>query len=140
MTGRKLIRSTLIALAAPAPAIAEVCDKERPAWNPQDGPVSQLDDLGLFFSDPLGLTVLAMAGACILFRKTWFTALVITFLITVVALLTISWSEDYHVKSAAVSEGCLTTPVLTGLTLVAISVFLALLSRRTSRATERPIP
>ena len=115
MTGLKLIQSTLIALAAPAPAIAEVCDKERPDWNLQDGPVSQLDDLGLFFSDPLGLTVLAMAGACILFRKTWFTALVITFLITVVALLTISWSEDYHIKSAAVSEGCMTTPVLTAL-------------------------
>lgn len=140
MTGRKLIRSTLIALAAPAPAIAEVCDKERPAWNPQDGPVSQLDDLGLFFSDPLGLTVLAMAGACILFRKTWFTALVITFLITVVALLTISWSEDYHVKSAAVSEGCRTAPVLTGLTLAAISVFLALAIREASRKSKKPVP
>ncbi|MFN7268994.1 MAG: hypothetical protein ACK5UA_08390 [Cereibacter sp.] len=136
----KLIQSTLSALAAPAAAIAEVCDKERPAWNPQDGPVSQLDDLGLFFSDPFGLAVLVMAIVCILLRRTWFTVLVITFLITVVALLTITWFEDFHVKSAAVSEGCLTTPVLTGLTLVAISVFLALLSRRTSRATERPIP
>jgi hypothetical protein len=140
MKGMKLIQSTLMALAASAPAIAEVCDKERPAWNPQDGPVSQIDDLVLFFSAPLGLTVLVMAGTCILLRKTWFTVLVITFLFTVVALLTITWFEDNHVKSAAVSEGCLTTPVLTGLTLVAISVFLALLSRRASRATKKPIP
>ncbi|MFN7599429.1 MAG: hypothetical protein ACK5PT_22365, partial [Cereibacter sp.] len=66
----KLVQGTLIALAAPAPAIAEVCDKERPAWNPQDGPVSQLDDLGLFFSDPFGLAVLVMAIVCILLRRT----------------------------------------------------------------------
>ncbi|MCA3443686.1 MAG: hypothetical protein INF52_10010 [Rhodobacter sp.] len=136
----KLVQGTLIALAAPAPAIAEVCDKERPAWNPQDGPVSPLGDLAVFFSEPLGLTVLAMAGACSLLRKTWFTVLVITFLITVVALLTIIWLEDYHIKSTAVSEGCLTAPVLTGLTLVALSVFLAFASRRAARATETPIP
>ena len=136
----KLFQGTLIALAAPAPAIAEVCDKERPAWSPQDGPVSPLGDLAVFFSDPLGLTVLAMAAACSLLRKTWFTVLVITFLITVVALLTITWLEDYHIKSAAVSEGCLTSPVLTGLTLVALSVFLAFASRRAARATRKPIP
>ena len=140
MTGMKLIRSTLIALAASAPAIAEVCDKERPAWSPQDGPVSPLDDLALFFSDPLGLTVLAMAGACMLFRKSWFTVLVVAFLITVVALLTITWFEDNSVKSAAVSEGCMTTPVLTGLTLVAIAVFLAFLGRRASCAPGKTIP
>ena len=140
MKRMKLIQSTLIALAAAAPAIAEVCDKERPAWNPKDGPVSQLDDLAVFFSEPLGLTVLVMVGACILLRKTWFMVLVITFLITVVALLTITWFENYHVKSAAVSEGCLTAPVLTGLSLVAISVFLGLVSRRASRAPVKPIP
>jgi hypothetical protein len=33
----KHIESTLIVFAASAPAIAEVCDKERPAWNPQAG-------------------------------------------------------------------------------------------------------
>jgi hypothetical protein len=142
MKGMKLIQSTVMALAASAPAIAiaEVCDKERPAWNPQDGPVSQLDNLAFFFSEPLGLIVLAMAGACILIRKTWFTALVITVFVIVVALLTIAWFEDYHVKSAAASEGCLTAPVLTGLTLVAISAFLAFVGRRASRATEKPIP
>ena len=139
MKGIRLIQSTLMALAASAPAIAEVCDKERPAWNPQDGPVSQLDDLALFFSEPLGLTVLAMAGACILLRKPWFTALVIAVFVIVVALLMMAWFEDYHVKSAAAREGCLTAPVLTGLTLVAISVLLAFVGWRASRATGKPI-
>jgi hypothetical protein len=139
MKGMKLIQGTLSALAASAPANAEVCDKERPSWNPQDGPVSQFDDLALFFSGPMGLTVLAMAGACILLRKTWFTAIAVTFFIIIVGLLAITWFEDYRVKSAAVSEGCLTAPVLTGVTMVATSIFLALIQWAASQRSKTPI-
>ena len=35
---------SLLVVAMPASAAAEVCDKERPGWSPADGPVGQLGE------------------------------------------------------------------------------------------------
>ena len=140
MKGMKHIQSALIAITASTPAIAEVCDKVRPAWNPEDGPVSQIDDLVLFFSEPVGLGTWVLVGVCIFLRRTWFTLLVITVMITIVALLTKTWFEEDYISAFAVSEGCLTAPVLTGITLVAISIFLALVQWGASQRSKNPIP
>ncbi|MEM8693026.1 MAG: hypothetical protein AAGG57_14225 [Pseudomonadota bacterium] len=63
-------------IVASTTAVAAVCDKVRPVWNPADGPVNQLEDLALFFIEPLGLIVLVPTITIVLLRKIWLTAIV----------------------------------------------------------------
>ncbi|WP_299734018.1 hypothetical protein [uncultured Tateyamaria sp.] len=120
-------------MTASTPAAAEVCDKVRPAWNPADGPVTQFDDLALFFIEPLGLIVLVLAIAAVLLRKIWFTVFVVTLLVATIALNISTWVEADDVTNFALSEGCIAAPVLTTTTLVAICAIFSVATWHSSR-------
>ena len=131
-----LKRSWAIAagMIASTPTAAEVCDKVRPAWNPADGPINQFEDLALFFIEPLGLLVLALTLAAASLRKIWITAIVVTLLFAIAALNISTWIEADDVTNFALSEGCIAAPVLTTITLIAIS---AVISTTTWRSSQR---
>ena len=122
-----------VAMTASTPAAAEVCDKVRPAWNPADGPVTQFEDLALFFIEPLGLIVLVLAIAAVLLRKIWFTVFVVTLLVAIIALNISTWVEADDVTNFALSEGCIAAPVLTTTTLVAICAIISVATWHSSR-------
>ncbi|CAN1558528.1 hypothetical protein MCEMSEM23_02538 [Rhabdaerophilaceae bacterium] len=56
----------LLCLIASTPATAEVCDKVRPAWTPQNGPVGQFEDLILFMFEPVGLIAIGLTVGALL--------------------------------------------------------------------------
>ncbi len=113
---------------ASTPVAAEVCDKIRPAWNPKNGPVNQIEDLALYFVEPLGLIVLALSIAAVLLRKTWLTALVVFLLVATVALNISTWREADNVTTSAFIEGCITAPVLTTVILIAIATIISVIT------------
>ena len=122
-----------VGMTASTPAVAEVCDKVRPAWNPANGPINQFEDLILFFIEPLGLIVLGLTIAAILLRKIWLTAIVITLLFAVAALNISTWIEADDVTNFAILEGCITAPVLTTTVLIAICAIILTTTWRRSR-------
>ena len=115
------------------PAAAEVCDKVRPAWNPADGQINQFEDLTLFFIEPLGLIVFVLALAAALLRKIWITAISVALLCAVIALKIRTWIEADDVTNFAITEGCITAPVLTTITLIAICASIVTATWRSSR-------
>lgn len=123
---------TLASLLVASPAFAEVCDKERPAWSPQNGPINQFDDLVLFFIEPVGLTVLMLSAVAILLRRTWFAVLTIIVVLVVIALKVSTWLEGDAITTFAYSEGCLVPPVMTSIALALIVIILMKMPKRTS--------
>ncbi|MDX8355371.1 hypothetical protein [Cognatiyoonia sp. IB215182] len=117
---------------ASTPAAAEVCDKVRPGWNPADGPINQFEDLTLFFIEPLGLIVLVLTVAAVLLRKTWIASITVTLLFAIMVLNISTWIEADDVTNSANSEGCITAPILTTTTLIAISAIILTTTCRSS--------
>ncbi|MDX8355656.1 hypothetical protein SLH47_25130 [Cognatiyoonia sp. IB215182] len=126
-------------MMASTPAVAEVCDKVRPAWNPANGPINQFEDLALFFIEPLGLIVLVLTIAAILLRKIWLTAIVVALLFAVTALNISTWIEADDVTNFAISEGCIAAPVLTTITLIAICAIILTNTWRSSRRRKQAV-
>ena len=127
------------AIVASTPVAAEVCDKVRPAWNPADGSVSQLDDLVLFLVEPLGLIVLVLTLAGVLLRKIWFTAIVVTLLIAIIALDISTWVAADDITNLALVEGCIAAPVLTTITLTAMGTIVFVTTGFSSRSRKSAI-
>ena len=113
--------AVLVCVITSTPAAGEVCDKVRPAWTPQDGPISQFDDLALFLFEPIGLIAIGLTVGALLLRSTWFSAVAIVILILIVALTVSTWSEADDVTRFAISEGCMTAPYLTTILLIAMA-------------------
>ncbi len=125
---------TVLGVIASTPVAAEVCDKVRPDWNPADGPVNQLEDLALFFVEPLGLLVLALTLAAVLLRKAWLAAIVVTLLVAIVGLSISTWIEADDVTDFAILEGCIAAPILTNITLIALGTIILVTTWRGSRS------
>jgi hypothetical protein len=132
---RLLKRSWAVVLGviASTPAAAEVCDKVRPAWNPADGPIRQFEDLALFFTEPLGLIVLALTIAAVLLRKIWLTVIVVALMVAIIALNISTWLKADDITNFAIKEGCITKPVMTNIALIAISTIISTATWRRSR-------
>lgn len=122
-----------VAMTASTPAVAEVCDKVRPAWNPANGPVTQSEDLALFLTEPIGLIVLGLAVTAVFLPKIWFTVFIVTLLVAIIALNISTWVKADDVTNFALSEGCIAAPVLTTITLVAICAIISVTTWHTSR-------
>lgn len=121
-------------IAPSTPAWAEVCDKVRPKWDPEDGPVSQMGDLALFVLEPTGLVLLILVIAAGVLRIRWVTAIVVTLLVAIVALDVSAWVvEPSDVIKSALSEGCVTMPVLRPIALFAAGFALAVATWRRAR-------
>ena len=70
MTRSALLTATLLSTAAPA-ALAEVCDKARPSWNPADGPVGAWGEMLANLLSVPGLVVLTIAILALFSRSMW---------------------------------------------------------------------
>jgi hypothetical protein len=121
--------AVLVCFITSTPAAGEVCDKVRPTWTPQDGPISQFDDLALFLFEPIGLTAIGLTLGALLLRSAWFSAVAIVILILIVALTVSTWSEADDELRFAISEGCMTAPYLTTILLIAMAASIVTLTR-----------
>ncbi|WP_162894086.1 hypothetical protein [Phaeobacter sp. LSS9] len=104
-----------MATLVPAAATAEVCDKARPYWHPDDGgPATAWDELINLSTLPVSLALLALAGIALATRNrpTFVIAAVLWAGIAfVVAVDRYENALDY-VEAYALAEGCLGPPHL----------------------------
>lgn len=107
---------------------AEVCDKVRPAWTPQDGYVSQFEDLAVLLFEPIGLIAIGLMMGALLLRSAWFSAVAIVILMLMVALKVSTWSEADDVIHFAINEGCMTAPYITTIELIAMAASIVALT------------
>ena len=91
-----------------SPAVAEVCDKERPDW---DGlPASALSEAISLFGSPVGLVLLAATAFAIRFRSTW-GGLAVTVCWTIFVSIVVQY-DPTGIRQQAMKEGCLGEPTL----------------------------
>ncbi|WP_422039889.1 hypothetical protein [Roseibium sp.] len=120
----------------PGAALAEVCDKMRPGWDPSQGQVSQLDDVLYFFgTSPFMLTYAGLIVASLLLRNRWLCFVSALVSIAFAALHAGDWMFEWSgtVHKGAIAEGCMAPPyLLIGLFLSAFMacVFVAFKPRR----------
>lgn len=98
----------------PTAVFAEVCDKERPFWDPHTGPASAWDEL-------LGLTILPIPlllfgitfVALVLHRRILFALCAILWLATATTVYLNRFTKDLTgVAEFAIKEGCIGPPHL----------------------------
>jgi len=109
----------------PNSAQAEVCDKVRPAWTPDHGPVSQLDELLFFIMEPLGLFVLGLMIVAVLIRQPWVAKTSASIVFLVALLLIGEWLhllDNKQIAQFAEDEGCIAPPILTSTFLLAFAL------------------
>ncbi|AML53799.1 hypothetical protein [Falsihalocynthiibacter arcticus] len=132
----KQIFYNIVAVLVASPAFAEVCDKDRPRWDPSSGRINQFEELYYFFTSPLGIGLLFLIAATLYVKKRWLSVLCATLIFLIAALTTASWlwfgDEIIH---AAHREGCRAAPLLTIAVLVLTSICLFPYGR--PRVTER---
>lgn len=133
-----MVRSllTLVVSLMASPAFAEVCDKERPRWNPADGRVNVFEELYLFLTSPLGIGLIALIATTLYFRRRWLSLLCAALIFTVATIVALNWFWlGDGIITAAFNEGCRASPIVTIGVLVLLSVWLAQYGR--PRVTQR---
>ena len=117
---------TLVVLVTASPAFAEVCDKERPRWNPTDGRVNLFEEMYFFLTSPVGIGLIALIAATLYFRKRWLSLLCAALVFTVAAITVLNWFWlGDSIVTAAYKEGCRASPIVTVGVLVLLSAWLA---------------
>ncbi len=102
------LRGGLILTFLASPALAEVCDKERPNW---DGtPQTLLDEALFHFASPIGLFLLAALAVAVIFRHAMGTAIVVLLWSFYISAITLPDQSD--VSAFVVAEGCMGSPSL----------------------------
>ncbi|WP_420860480.1 hypothetical protein [Algirhabdus cladophorae] len=91
-------------------AQAQVCATERPDWSPLDGPVSALQELEYFGTSPLGIALIVLFLAHLVFanRLTLYLTLV-TAAFAILAQTEMFWAPG-HLLAQSYSEGCRGVP------------------------------
>lgn len=92
--------------------MAEVCDKERPGWDPASGPVTQLDELLHVALSPLGLVAALIFVGALMLRRTWGYVGGTVALTAIAALIFAGWFDPTGITEAATREGCMALPAL----------------------------
>ncbi|MEM8691725.1 MAG: hypothetical protein AAGG57_07540 [Pseudomonadota bacterium] len=87
----------------------------------------------MFFFEPLGLIVLVPTITTVLLRKIWLTAIVVALLIAIFSLNISTWIDADDITNFAISEGCITAPVPTTTSLIALMAIISMTTWRTSR-------
>lgn len=94
-----------LALLAPMPAMAEVCDKLRPDWTPDDGPVGWLAETALIFTSPPGLVLLALFALAM--WRGWRVPLVIVTMAAVALAFLLYVGNGAAMATTGRAEGCI---------------------------------
>ncbi len=127
-------------LGNPASAIAEVCDKEFPTWNPMhDGPASSMSALVDFLSSPLGLLSICGAAVVHLARPAWIHLAATG--VAALGALAILWNWRFHgsAYADAIEEGCVASPIYVIYFFVAVAV-LSAVRAVVARVLRRLVP
>jgi hypothetical protein len=124
------VRGELIVIASAlpgGPALAEVCDKVRPDWVPQDGPVTLPGEIWLQLSFWPWMIIVAFTVTALGMRSK--ALLLVASVLCLVALGFYWWTEDPYIATLAINEGC-AGPRGSLLVLPGFLLFLTLLSRK----------
>ena len=118
----------IVMFLAESPAMAEVCDKQRPDWNPADGPVSQFGEFVHFLGTPIGILVGLLTLVAVLLRVRWLSVTAAVLLVLAIALRIEGWFDPFDITlaEAAYREGCQNSPLLT---VVALAMMIVVLFR-----------
>lgn len=126
MTGQNPVKDTGFGSVAPLRSLAilslavfptatwaEVCDKERPLWNPADGPATGFDELLNLSIAPPSWMMFALTIIAVLSRKRWIAvpALGVSLLLTLAVVQTHS-EDPTGIRYFAIQEGCIGPPHL----------------------------
>lgn len=98
-------RLTALCAALPLPAFAEVCDKVRPDWTPEDGPVGALAEAGYVLTSPLGLVLVGLVAVVVIWPRRWLAVVVALPLLALAGLLFLARGAE--VAGLAMQEGCI---------------------------------
>ncbi|MGL4321630.1 MAG: hypothetical protein ACRCS3_12270 [Paracoccaceae bacterium] len=93
-----------------SPAMAEVCDKQRPGWTVADGPATVFSELVQFVVWGGGGVLIAALVLGLYLRKNIILNAVL--LIAVVMSVPYVWPLDPMTRQLAVTEGCIGAPTL----------------------------
>lgn len=134
--------AAVLLVATVAAASAEVCDKERPAWNPADGPVGALGEMLANLLSVPGLVVVAVAFLAMWSKSVWVPLVLCLFPFALAWLIHFGHNDPMplaaEMRDFARQEGCVGPPGL------AIAVFVlmgvALLTRAAMLHRARIIP
>lgn len=121
----KRILFTILMLLTASPAFAEVCDKERPRWDPSSGSINQFEELYFFFTSPFGIGLLFLIAATLYVKKRWLSIFcaALVFLIATLTAAGWFWLGD-DIIHAAHQEGCRAPPLVTIGVLALLSIWL----------------
>ncbi|MEJ8561380.1 hypothetical protein QTO30_09230 [Yoonia sp. GPGPB17] len=98
---RRLIWAAL--LVTPAPAWAEVCDKERPNWS--GDPVTAFGELIYLLQTPVVLLLIVATALAVRFRSEW-GGLAVVVGWSLSTFLATGWGDFGDIRAAAMAEGC----------------------------------
>lgn len=119
-------RGGLTLALLPTPALAEVCDKERPLWTP-GAPATALDEMIALFSSPAALVLLALSVAVVLRRSQWGALTLVVLWTLLSSALAFDLAPDpTGIREMAVAEGCIGPPTLFLAAVTAICVAMIL--------------
>ena len=90
-----------------APALAEVCDKVEPRWDPDNGPATILNEIYWALMSLPGMVVLAGIVLTILFRSRIVGAILGIGMAALGSLIFLA-DHDNEVRALSISEGCMT--------------------------------
>lgn len=102
------VRRGIILALVPGSAFAEVCDKERPFWNPADGPVGLWSEPLHTFASPIGAASAVLLLIAFLANRRWLwglTALLFAYM-TVVIFANRLLEDPTGILDFAIKEGC----------------------------------
>ena len=102
--GRLIAALALLALA-PQAGWAEVCDKTRPGWSPDQGPVTGGAETLYILASPVGLGLVAVMVLALVFPRRWLALLAALPALALAGLLVISRQSD--MAALAMTEGCI---------------------------------
>lgn len=117
----------------PNPALAEVCDKERPHWD--GAPVGMIGEAVNLFLSPAGVALLLLSLVALRFRHQWIGLLAVILWTLFVTVITMA--DPTGIRELAMAEGCVGPPTLFIVAVAAICVGIVLYTKpRASGADE----
>lgn len=117
----------------PAPAWAEICDKERPDWD--GAPVGMVGEAITLFLSPAGIGLLLLSVVALRFRQQWIGLLAVILWAVFVTIVTMA--DPTGLRLQGMAEGCIGSPALFIVAAAAICVAIVLYTKpRSSGADE----